>query len=68
MGTPVPDYTALALTLRTNRGKNKLDLSASILNVFNADVREPSLALALQIPEDVPMAGRAFHLQAHYRK
>ncbi len=63
---PVPDYTTLDLVLRTNRGKNAWDFSAAILNVFNADVREPSLAPGLKIPHDLPMAGRTFYLQARY--
>lgn len=62
---PVPDYTTLDLTLRTNRGKNNWDFSGSIRNLFNADVREPSPKPGL-IPNDLPMAGRSFYLQAIY--
>ena len=62
---PVPDYTTLDLALRTNRGKDQWDFTASIRNLFNADVREPSAPGT--IPNDVPMAPRAFYLQAMYR-
>jgi outer membrane receptor protein involved in Fe transport len=64
---PVSDYTSVDLTLRTNRGKEQWDFAALIRNVFNADIREPSLAPGLAIPNDLPMAGRAFYLQAIYR-
>jgi outer membrane receptor protein involved in Fe transport len=63
---PVPDYKTLDLTLRTNNGNGYWDIAASIRNVFNADVHEPSLAPGL-IPNDLPMAPRAFWLQATYR-
>ncbi|MGE5623311.1 MAG: TonB-dependent receptor plug domain-containing protein [Bacillota bacterium] len=62
---PVPDYKTVDLTLRSNRGAGQWDFAASVRNLFNADVREPSLAPA--IPNDLPMAPRAFYLQAIYR-
>lgn len=62
----VSDYTTFDLVLRTaNRGKRQWDFSASIRNLFNADVREPSAPGT--IPNDVPMAPRALYLQAVYR-
>lgn len=63
----VPDYTTLDLALHSNRGKNQWDFSASVRNLFNADVREPSLAPGVAIPNDLPMAPRALYLQAIYR-
>lgn len=64
--TPIRDYKTVDITLRSNRGTGEWDFSASVRNVFNADVREPSLAPGLQIPGDLPMARRAFYLQAVY--
>ncbi len=64
---PIPDYKTVDLTLRTSGGKGQWDFSASIRNMFDADVREPSLAPGLTIPNDLPMAPRAFYLQAVYR-
>lgn len=64
---PVRDYTSADLTLRTNRGRDQWDFAASVRNLFNADIREPSLAPGLAIPSDLPMARRAFYLQAIYR-
>jgi iron complex outermembrane receptor protein len=63
---PVPDYQTVDLTLRTARGKNQWDFTASIGNLFNADVREPSLAPGA-IPNDLPMAPRSLYLQATYQ-
>ena len=65
MRPPVPDYKTLDLTLRNSGVKGQWDFTASIRNIFNADVREPSLAPG-QIPNDLPMAPRAFWLQATY--
>ncbi len=62
----VPDYTTVDLTLRTTRGRNQWDFAASVRNLFNATVLEPSLAPGAQIPNDLPMAPRWFYLQAIY--
>lgn len=63
---PVPDYTTLDITARTvNRGANQWGFAASVRNLFNADVREPSAPGA--IPNDLPMARRSLYLQAVYR-
>lgn len=61
------DYTTFDLTLRTTRGKSQWDFAASARNLFNADVREPSLAPGLQIPGDLPMAPRSVWVQAVYK-
>lgn len=68
----VPDYTTVDLTLRTIRGR--WEFAASVRNMFNADVREPSLyAVAVSghpeiptslVPYDLPMAPRSVYLQA----
>ncbi len=62
----IPDYKTVDLTLRTNRSKNQWDFTASVRNLFNADVREPSLAPGL-ISNDLPMAPRWFYFQAIYK-
>ena len=58
----VPDYTTVDLVLRTQRNTSPLDWALSIRNLFNADVREPSLAPG-SIRDDLPQAPRAFYLQ-----
>ncbi len=62
----VPDYTTVDATLRTARGKNEWNFAASIRNLFDAKVLEPSLAPGLVLPNDLPMAPRTFYLQASY--
>ncbi|KAF0205042.1 MAG: iron complex outermembrane recepter [Gallionellaceae bacterium] len=61
----VPDYTTVDLTLRSPT-KGQWDFSSSVRNLFNADVREPSLAPGL-IPNDLPMAPRSLWVQATYK-
>jgi outer membrane cobalamin receptor len=61
----IADYTTVDLTLRSLRGRSNWNLAATVRNVFNANVREPSLAPGL-IPNDLPMAPRAFYLQASH--
>jgi iron complex outermembrane receptor protein len=65
----VPDYKTLDLTLRSNMGKDRSqwEYAASVRNLFNADVREPSLAPGTAIPNDLPMAPRTLWLQATYK-
>ncbi len=60
----VPDYTSVDLTLRTERGKGQWGFAASLRNLFNAAILEPSLAPGTAIPNDLPQAGRSFYLQA----
>jgi iron complex outermembrane receptor protein len=63
---PIPDYTTVDVTLRSDQAKNGWSYAATVRNLFNADVREPSLAPGLAIPNDLPMAPRAVYLQAVY--
>ena len=63
---PLDGYTTADLSLRTSRGPGKWEFAATVRNLFNADVREPSLAPGLQLPNDLPMAQRAFTIQAVY--
>jgi iron complex outermembrane receptor protein len=64
----VPDYTTVDMTVRTTDIKNEWNFAASVRNLFNADVREPSLggAAGSLIPNDLPMAPRSLWLQAVY--
>lgn len=63
---PVPNYTTVDLALSRHRSHGQWDFSVSVRNLFNADVREPSLAPGL-IPNDLPMAPRGIYVQASYR-
>ena len=66
---PVPDYTTVDLTARTTR--DKIEYSASVRNLFNATVLEPSLGTTpvsrVLIPNDLPMAPRSVWLQLSYK-
>lgn len=61
----VPDYTSVDLTLRTAQQKRGWDFSASVFNLFNADIREPTKA-ASGIIYDLPMPRRTVWLQVRY--
>ncbi len=63
---PVPGSTTLDLTLRLPAVREGWDLSLAALNLFNADVREPSRPSA-GIANDLPLPRRAFNLIASYR-
>lgn len=65
-------YGTVDLTLRMNPSTSKWGLSASVRNLLNADVREPSafdqsaLQPFITLPDDYPQAGRTFYVQATY--
>lgn len=61
----LPDYTSTDLTLRSARNKRGWDFSASLYNLFNADIREPSRT-GSGITYDLPLPGRTFWLQARF--
>ncbi|MES2262235.1 MAG: TonB-dependent receptor [Pseudomonadota bacterium] len=62
----VPDYTTFDLALSSGRSIDNWDFSIAIRNMFNADVREPSLAPGV-IPNDLPMAPRSIYVRAVYK-
>lgn len=59
------DYTSTDLTLRSERSKRGWDFSASVYNLFDIDIREPSRT-ASGITYDLPLPGRTFWLQARF--
>jgi len=63
---PIRDYTTVDLTLRSANSKTGWDVAASIRNLFDATVSEPSLAPGTALPYDLPMPGRSFYLQTTY--
>jgi iron complex outermembrane receptor protein len=75
--TTVPDYTTLDLTLRNTLEKGKWEIAASVLNLFNATVLEPTLFAAAPgsvpgyptslIPYDLPVSPRTIWLQTEYK-
>ncbi|WP_377705090.1 TonB-dependent receptor plug domain-containing protein [Pseudoduganella sp. UC29_71] len=61
----VPDYTTVDLAFSTGRLLRHCEFSLALRNLFNADVREPSLAPGA-IPNDLPMAPRAVQVRAAF--
>lgn len=58
-------YTATNIHARYNIS-NDIDVRASITNIFDEDIREPSIDGSL-IPNDLPQAGRALYGEINYR-
>lgn len=61
---PIADDTTVDLTLRSERGRSAWNFAVSVRNLFDADLREPSLTPGSIIPNDLPLAGRTLYLQA----
>lgn len=62
----VADYTSADLALRLPLRAAGWELAVSLRNLFNADVREPSLP-STGLTHDLPMAGRTVDAQLLYR-
>jgi iron complex outermembrane receptor protein len=63
----IPDYTTVDVTVRSSQSKKQWGFAASVRNLFDADVLEPSLAPGLALPGDLPMAPRSLWVQATYK-
>lgn len=63
----ISNYTTFDLSWGTERGLGNWGISLAVRNIFNADVREPSLAPGIAIPNDLPMAPRSIYLRAVYQ-
>ena len=61
----VDDYTTVDLTLRYRWSTRPLEFAASIHNLFDERAFEPSPSPGL-IPNDLPLPGRNFFLEASY--
>ena len=62
----IPDYTTLDLTLRTDRSGQGWELSITLQNALDAEVREAALP-GVGLAGDLPMPRRSLSLQAAYR-
>jgi iron complex outermembrane receptor protein len=62
----VADYHTVDLTLRHGNDNDRWQASLSLLNIFNADAREPSLSPG-SIPFDLPQPRRGFYCQISYK-
>jgi len=63
---PIADYHTVDLTLRSKNQSSDWDVAFKVLNMFNADAREPSPAPGL-IPNDLPLAGRAWRVELSHQ-
>jgi len=69
---PVRDQSTLDLTVRSPRSASGWEFRASVRNLFDATVEEPSLyspgdSIPVLVPGDLPMAGRSLFLQLSLR-
>lgn len=62
---PVDDYTTVDLTLHRKNKADAWSLALSIVNVLDAEAREPALA-EINIPNDLPLVGRSAYLELSY--
>jgi len=65
----IDDYMTVDLNLRTDPKNVPWEFGFSIRNLFDADAREPSPFSTpfVNVPNDIPLAGRAFFVQAVHR-
>ncbi len=62
---PVGPYLIVDTTLRHHVGHTGLHVAVSIRNLFDRRAKEPSPAPGL-IPNDLPLPGRSFYVEARY--
>lgn len=65
---PTKNYTLVNLTLRHQASHNGFGYALAVRNLFDADAREPSpwAGPTGTIPNDLPLAGRSFYIEASY--
>ena len=63
---PVDDYTTVDLTLRYSKNNRAWEVAVIARNLFDEDVREPSVNGVL-LPNDLPQAGRSLFGEVRYR-
>lgn len=62
---PIADYHTVDLTMRSKNENKDWGIAFKVMNLFNADAREPSPygAPVVPIPNDLPLAGRAWRVE-----
>jgi iron complex outermembrane receptor protein len=58
---PLDDYETIDFTLTGKKLFGHINFAASLRNVFDAHAREPAI---MQLPENLPLPGRSFYLEA----
>jgi iron complex outermembrane receptor protein len=62
----VPDYTTVDVAVQRLSKREHWNFMLAVRNLFDEDVREPTAAPGL-IPNDLPLPGRWYLLQARYQ-
>jgi iron complex outermembrane receptor protein len=62
----ISDYRTVDITLRNQNRAEDWEFTFKVLNLFNADAREPSPAPGL-IPNDLPLAPREWRIELNYQ-
>lgn len=63
---PLSGFTTVDITLRRTHLPNNWEVAASVRNLFDDDVFEPSVESPESFPNDLPMAGRSGYIEARY--
>lgn len=63
---PIADYHTVDLTLRSQKQSRDWDFAFKVLNLFDADAREPSPSPGL-IPNDLPLAPREWRVELSHQ-
>jgi len=69
MRSDIDDFITVDAVFRRNKVLDAIDVSIVAKNIFDEDVREPSVGAIPafpEIPEDYPMEGRSFSIEASY--
>lgn len=63
---PIADYHTVDITLRSQKQSRDWDFAFKVLNLFDADAREPSPSPGL-IPNDLPLAPREWRVELSHQ-
>lgn len=63
----IDDYSLVDLTVRRKNIKDHWEIAFAVRNLFDSDAREPSPAMPVLIPDDLPLAGRSFFGEIRFR-
>ncbi len=61
---PLKDYETVDLTLRGKKLFDHLNVSASVRNLLDAKNNLESVGSPASLPQNIPMSGRLFYLEA----
>lgn len=61
----IPNYTTVDLNLRREKISDEWEVSAMVMNLFNADARAPTFK-SVGMYSDLPLAGRSYYIQLQH--